>query len=40
MLLSEFPQALGINTCTRKTVCNIFEVIHISGGIFNANEML
>ena len=38
MLLYEFPQALDINTCPRKIVCNTFEVIHMPGDIFNAGE--
>ena len=38
MLLSEFPQALEINYCTRKFVCNTGEVINTSGGILNVEE--
>ena len=38
MLLSEFPQALDINPCPRTIVCNTCELIHIPGGIFNADE--
>ena len=38
MLLYEFPQALDINTCHRTIVCNTCEVMHMSGGMLNADE--
>ena len=38
MILTEFPQALVINPFPSTIVCNNFEVIHMSGGILNANE--
>ena len=38
MLLSEFPQTLDINPCTRKCFCNTCKVIHMSVNIFNAHE--
>ena len=38
MLLSEFPQALDINPFPRKVVCNTCKVMHMSGGILNADE--
>ena len=38
MLLSEFPHALEINPCPRKIVCNTYEVIHMSGFIWNDDK--
>ena len=38
MLPSEFPQALEINPFLRTIVYNTCELIHMSGGIFNADE--
>ena len=37
-LLSEFPQALDINTCPRKIVCNTCELMNFSGDMLNADR--
>ena len=38
ILPSEFPQALDIDPCLREKFCNNYEVMHMSGRIFNADE--
>ena len=38
ILLSEFPQAIDINPCPRKIICNNCELINVSGDILNADE--
>ena len=38
MFISQFPQALNINPCPRKIVCNTCEVIYMLGGMFNSGE--
>ena len=38
ILLSEFPQALDINPCPSIIVCNICEVMNVSGDILNAEK--
>ena len=38
MLLSKSPKELDINPCPRTILCNSCDVIHMSGGIFNADE--
>ena len=38
ILLSEFPQALDINPCPSIIVCNICEVMNVSGDILNDDK--
>ena len=38
MSFSEFSQALDINNFPRAIVYNTWEVIHMSGDVFNADE--